>query len=622
MHRKDIRFLKILSLRGPNLWTYRAVLEAWVDIGELEDYPSHTIPGFVERLCRWLPSLSEHRCSYGEPGGFVKRLHEGTWPAHILEHVTLELQNLAGMPGGFGKARETGVRGVYKVVVRARQEDVTRACLEAARVLVMGAIQDTAVDLEAMHHGLRTLVGQHALWPNTACIVDAATDRQRGIPAMRLSADNLVQLGYGSRQRRIWAAETDRTGAIAEGIASTPELARELLKFCGLPVADHADKDSGYHGRAHRLLVVGNRLVAAACLQGECDGEEISADVTDRVHAATAAAACLAARVVGLDIAGVDLVAVDISLPLGAQHGAITAVHAGPCLITHLHPSEGQARPVGQAIVDHLFPDGDAGRIPVVGITGSSGMTEVAQWIAEFLRLGGKFTGLACGDGLFLDRRRIQTLDSGNWQSGTHVLMNRLVEAAVLENGARVILGEGLAYDRCQVGVVTRIDPAAHFGAFHIERAEQVYQVFRTQVDVVLPDGVAVLHAADPLVAEMAPLCDGEVIFFAVDGHQPVLSEHCARGGRGVFVRDGRVILAKGAEETLLVPLSVIPDTTDIALPDHLENVLAAVGAAWALGIALHVIRTGLETFSHEASVSAESGHVPSHARSSHSPTA
>jgi cyanophycin synthetase len=277
---------------------------------------------------------------------------------------------------------------------------------------------------------------------------------------------------------------------------------------------------------------------------------------------------------------------------------------------------------VGQAIVDHLFPDGDAGRIPVVGITGSSGMTEVAQWIAEFLRLGGKFTGLACGDGLFLDRRRIQTLDSGNWQSGTHVLMNRLVEAAVLENGARVILGEGLAYDRCQVGVVTRIDPAAHFGAFHIERAEQVYQVFRTQVDVVLPDGVAVLHAADPLVAEMAPLCDGEVIFFAVDGHQPVLSEHCARGGRGVFVRDGRVILAKGAEETLLVPLSVIPDTTDIALPDHLENVLAAVGAAWALGIALHVIRTGLETFSHEASVSAESGHVPSHARSSHSPTA
>jgi cyanophycin synthetase len=89
-----------------------------------------------------------------------------------------------------------------------------------------------------------------------------------------------------------------------------------------------------------------------------------------------------------------------------------------------------------------------------------------------------------------------------------------------------------------------------------------------------------------------------------------------------VFVRDGRIILAKGEEETLLVPLSVIPDTTDIALPDHLENVLAAVGAAWALGIALHVIRTGLETFSHEASVSAESGHVPSHARSSHSPTA
>ena len=107
MKKKEIIFRDIIPLRGPNIWTYRPVLEAWVDIGELEDYPSNKIPGFYERLSAWLPSLVEHRCSYEERGGFLRRVEEGTWVGHILEHITLELQNLAGLPGGFGKTRET-----------------------------------------------------------------------------------------------------------------------------------------------------------------------------------------------------------------------------------------------------------------------------------------------------------------------------------------------------------------------------------------------------------------------------------------------------------------------------------------------------------------------------------
>ena len=152
-------------------------------------------------------ALSEHRCYYGEPGGFVRRLHEGTWPAHILEHVTLELQNIAGMPGGFGRARETGVRGVYKVVVSAWHEGVTRTCLHAARDLVMAAITDTPFDVAATHARLRELAEKHLPGPGTACIINAAAAKDRGIPAIRLSAENLVQLGYGSRQRRIWVDE-------------------------------------------------------------------------------------------------------------------------------------------------------------------------------------------------------------------------------------------------------------------------------------------------------------------------------------------------------------------------------------------------------------------------------
>ena len=239
--KKDIKFIEIRHLNGPNIWTLRPVLEAVVDIGDLEDFPSNTIPGFYERLSSWLPSLIEHRCSYGERGGFLRRLEEGTWPGHILEHVTLELQNLAGMPGGFGRARETSQRGVYKVVVSAWHEDIARSALLAARELVLSAMGcqqgSDAYDVTAAIERLRDMVDSLWLGPSTACIVEAATNRE--IPSIRLLAKgNLVQLGYGVRSQRIWTAETDRTPAIAESISRDKDLTKELLRSCGVPVPE------------------------------------------------------------------------------------------------------------------------------------------------------------------------------------------------------------------------------------------------------------------------------------------------------------------------------------------------------------------------------------------------
>ncbi len=112
MSHQDIQILRMNYLRGPNIWTYRPAVEALIDIGALEDCPSHTLPGFNERLLAWLPGLVEHHCGVGYRGGFVERLRDGTWPGHIMEHVALELQTMAGMPLGFGKARSTEQRGV------------------------------------------------------------------------------------------------------------------------------------------------------------------------------------------------------------------------------------------------------------------------------------------------------------------------------------------------------------------------------------------------------------------------------------------------------------------------------------------------------------------------------
>ena len=712
-----MKFLKVMPLHGPNIWTYRPVLEAWVDIGALEDSPSNTIPGFYERLTSWLPALEEHRCGVGERGGFLLRLREGTWPGHILEHVTLELQNLAGMQTGFGKARETSTRGVYKVVVRSRHATVSRACLDAARDLVMAAIEDRPYDVPATVVRLRDLADSYCLGPSTACIVDAATERK--IPFIRLNEGNLVQLGYGASQHRIWTAETDQTSAISESIASDKDLTKSLLQSCGVPVPEGRIVDSpedaweaaediggsvvikpvdGNHGRGvttdlttrddietayklalnegsgvmverfvrgneHRLLVVGGKVVAAA--GGESvsvtgDGKStvtelinnqinidprrgttdtdplniilidddpavkfelsrqgfqpdsippkgqqvliqrngnVAIDVTDQVHPTVAAAAELAVRVIGLDIAGVDMVIEDISRPIAEQRGAIVEVNAGPGLLMHLKPAVGQARPVGKAILDSLFPADASGRIPIVGITGSHGKTTIARLVARLLHLHGKYVGLTCNQGLFLDQRHVEKGDRASWAAAQKVLLNRSVEAAVLVNSAQSILSEGIAYDRCQVGVVSNIVNAEGLDAFYIHDTEQVYNVLRTQVDIVLSSGVAVLNASDALVLRMADLCDGRVILFAVDPENSAITEHREMGERAVFVRYGRIVIATGKDEVTLVETASIPLLNSGAAPFQIENVLAAVGTAWALGLPQELIRTGIETF-------------------------
>ncbi|MBM4380674.1 MAG: cyanophycin synthetase, partial [Deltaproteobacteria bacterium] len=228
-----MKILKTLALRGPNFWSRRPALEAWVDLEDL-DVPSTAIPGLYERLSAWVPSLIEHRCGIGERGGFLLRLKEGTYPGHILEHLALELQSLAGSNVGFGKARETSTPGIYKVAIRFKEEAVGRAALQAAFELLQAAIHDRPFDVAAEVAKLRAIVDDVALGPSTNAIVTAA--EARNIPVRRLTDGSLVQLGHGARQRRVWTAETDRTGAIAEWIAQDKSLTKQLLEGCGIPV--------------------------------------------------------------------------------------------------------------------------------------------------------------------------------------------------------------------------------------------------------------------------------------------------------------------------------------------------------------------------------------------------
>ncbi|HEY9633214.1 MAG TPA: cyanophycin synthetase [Coleofasciculaceae cyanobacterium] len=234
-----MRILKIQTLRGPNYWSIRRhqLVVMRLDLEELANKPSNEIPGFYEGLVTALPSLEEHFCSPGVPGGFLSRVARGTMMGHIIEHVALELQTLAGMRMGFGRTRETATPGVYQVVFEYQDEQAGRYAAKAA-VRVCQSLVDTGTyhqsELEQDLKDLGNLARDAALGPSTETLVKEA--EARGIPWMPLSARAMIQLGYGVHQKRIQATLSDYSGILAVELACDKEGTKQILRDAGVPV--------------------------------------------------------------------------------------------------------------------------------------------------------------------------------------------------------------------------------------------------------------------------------------------------------------------------------------------------------------------------------------------------
>ena len=198
-----MKIRKINAMRGPNYWSINRhkLIVMVLDLEELEEMPSNKIEGFKERLEKLLPTLYEHTCSVGTPGGFLERVGEGTWMGHIIEHVALEIQTLAGMDVGFGRTRGYGEKGVYNVVFSYMEEAVGRYAAKASvricEALIAGEEYDLSTDIQEM----RELREEVRLGPSTGAIIAEA--ESRGIPWIRLNKYSLCQLGYGANQKRI-----------------------------------------------------------------------------------------------------------------------------------------------------------------------------------------------------------------------------------------------------------------------------------------------------------------------------------------------------------------------------------------------------------------------------------
>ncbi len=698
---------RIRALRGPNLWSRHTAIEAIV----------HCVPA-EQGLNAQHPIEQQLRRIFPEVGPFDgHRPGEQVTMAHALEKVTLDLQTQAGCPVSFSRTTPTQEPGVYQVVVQYTEEAVGRLALELAVQLCHAAIARVGFDLEAAIAQLHELDEDVRLGPSTSSIVDAAV--ARGVPIRRLTDGSLVQFGWGAKQRRIQAAEIDTTSAIAESIAQDKDLTKSLLHAAGVPVpmgrpafsveeawtvatdvglpvvvkpqdgnqgkgvsvniTDRAAFDKAYAtaarygtvmvekflpGHDYRLLVVGNKLVAAARREPPLvvgDGKHTvrqlvdlvnadprrgtghstsltkirfddiaigrlheqnlepesvpekgrrvilrnnanlstggtATDVTDDVHPEVSARVIEAAQMVGLDICGVDVVCESVMRPLEEQNGGIVEVNAAPGLRMHISPSYGKGRDVGKAVIDHMYPNGDNGRVPVIAVTGTNGKTTTVRLTAHLLRAQGLRVGMTNTDGVYVNGRQTDSGDCSGPRSARNVLMHPDVDAAVFETARGGLLREGLAFDRCKVAIVTNMGAGDHLGLNYITTLEDLSVLKRVIVLNVEPGGTAVLNAADPAVVPMAHHCPGDVTFFALDGNQPVLAAHRAQGKRVVFTEDGAIVAQKG-KQIFRIPLANVPLTRQGQIGFQTENVMAAVAAAWAVNVPWDAIAQGLATF-------------------------
>jgi len=717
-----MKILEIKVLKGPNYWSVRRpkLIQMKLDLEEMEQRPTHSIEGFRQRLETLLPTLYEHHCSEGAPGGFFSRVDAGTWMGHVIEHVALEIQTLAGMDCGFGRTRSTGEReGVYNVIFDYMEEDAGVYAAKAAVRITQALIDGTNYSLDEDIQEMREIREETRLGPSTGCIVEEAA--KRGIPYIRLNKQSLVQLGYGVHQKRIRATIASTTSNIAVDIAGDKEETKNLLEAAEVPVPkgvvihtegglNDAIERLGYplvikpvdanHGKGNttniinreqalkafeaakpygrnvivekfitgfdfRALVVNYKFICAALrtpasVTGDgvntiqylinetnkdprrgyghekvltqitidqftqkmlddvgytletvpANGELVllkptanlstggtSTDVTDEVHPANIFMFERIARIIGLDICGIDIMVKDLRSPLNETGGAILEVNAAPGFRMHIDPSEGLPRNAAEPVVDMLFPKGSIGRIPIIAITGTNGKTTTTRLAAHIAKSAGKKVGYSTSDGVYIQNQMMMKGDCTGPISSAFVLKDPAVDFAVLECARGGILKAGLAFQNCDVAIVTNV-AADHIGLGGINTVEQMAKLKAVVPETVFPHGYAILNADDDLVYKMQEELKCNIALFSIDEKNPRIKKHCAKGGLAAVFENGFVSIMKGTWKIRVSAVKDIPLTYEGKAIHNIVNTLSAVLATYLYrDITIEDIRQGLLTF-------------------------
>jgi cyanophycin synthetase len=715
-----MKILKTQVLRGPNVWSnYRKqLIQVKIDLEEMEQFPTDKIDGFPERLEKLLPGMIEHECSEGVRGGFFNRLQRGTWLGHVMEHVALEIQSLAGMKTGYGRTRGTGEKGVYNMVFAYTVEEAGLYAAEAAFRIVDALAKNEPYDLERDIEELKRLNQRYSLGPSTQSIVDEA--KKRNIPWKRIGNGSKIQLGYGANQVRFQATMTCRTTSDAVALSDDKENTKRVLAAAHIPVAkgdvctdeeglmeiidsigypivvkprdgnqgkgasinvnddesanvalaqaklfsDHVLVERFITGNDFRLLVIDGKFIAASKripahvvgdghssirklidienrnpLRGQ--GHELAltkikpdkdtynqlekygytfgsipaeneivylkstanlstggtaSDVTDNIHPENKFMAERIAKLIGLDICGIDVMADSISTPIRENGGAVLEVNAAPGFRMHLNPSEGKSQNVAKAVIDMLYPEDSESRIPVISITGTNGKTTTTRLLACMAQQTGYTTGYTTTDGIYIGGYKIVDGDTTGPQSAATILEDPTVEFAVLETARGGLLRSGLAFDHCDVGVITNIEED-HLGLNDINTLEDLANVKAVVARSVKRSGWAVLNAEDAHCSKIANELDCNVAYFSLNENNEVIQKHINAGGRASVYCDGDIFIYDNYEKILIEKVMNVPLTENGKVKCMLANVLAATVAGYSWGFTIAQIRKTLNTF-------------------------
>ncbi|MEX2502933.1 MAG: cyanophycin synthetase [Trueperaceae bacterium] len=321
-------------------------------------------------------------------------------------------------------------------------------------------------------------------------------------------------------------------------------------------------------------------------------------DLTDDVHPEVRYAAERIARLIGLDVIGIDLLAETLAKPLEEQNAGVVEVNAGPGFRMHMSPTHGTGRPVGEAVVDMLYPDpADDGRIPIVAITGTNGKTTTTRLIAHLLRQSGRQVGMACTGTIEIDNHVIMRGDYSGPQAAGVVLKEPTVDHAVLEVARGGIMRRGLGFDACDVGVLLNID-SDHLGEHDIRTLDELARCKTVVVDAVKPEGTCVLNADDPRVMEWGTTWSrGKITYVSLQPDRDVLRDHVKDHGTLFTVVDGRMVMRQGQVEADVIEVQDVPIAFEGHATFNVQNAMAAAAAGYALGLTLSDITAGLQTF-------------------------
>ncbi len=710
--------MKIISSKvfpGRNIYSHKKCIRLNLDLEGYSEVPSKEIDGFNKNLVGMLPELTKHRCGIDEDRGFIKRLTEGTYLAHVSEHIIIALHNMIGVEIKYGKAREIAGE-MYYVIYQYEYKNAGLECGNIAVDLINSLINKRQFNLDLRLTKLKGILANEQLGLSTLDICNEA--KKRGLPILRIGEESIFQIGYGKYSKTIQATVGSDTKEIAVSIAQDKLLTKGLLNLHCIPVARGwkvsskldailGAEDLGYpvvlkpqfgnqgkgvianikddlelciaydrlmrdykdimiekhiSGSDYRVCCVYGDIVAVServppyiigdgmssienliqtinkdTRRGEGHEKELTKikidntltdylrerdysltsvlpneerlylkdnanlstgglaiDCTELICQENMELCQRAASAIGLDICGIDLLCRDISKPLN-EEGAIIEINAAPGIRMHHNPGSGKKRNVAGHIIDKLFNDPPE-NVPIIAVTGTNGKTTTTRLIEHILSSAGYTVGMTTTSGIYINGKCIFSGDTTGPKSALAVLMNKDIDAAVLETARGGIIREGLAYDAADIGIITNITQD-HLGIDEVETMEDLAKVKALVGEAVKEDGYVVINGDDKMSQSILHRLKSAHIIFSHDKNNEILQTNLRNGGYGVYVDEGNIIVQKDSNSETIIDIKSIGITLNGILKYNVENAMAACAAAVGLGIDHSTIKQGLMSF-------------------------